>query len=123
MAFSFIKKIANTANTISRVASVTNSLRNNNIGTAASDAIGIASGNRNIASQINSISGFAGQLSSVAQSAGRINSVFGGLGPDFTGGTFGSPSNFNFGSILNGATELEGLINSCLLYTSDAADE
>ena len=54
---------------------------------------------------------------------GRINSVFGGLGPDFTGGTFGSPSNFNFGSILNGATELEGLINSPIRMINRGANE
>ena len=72
MALSFLKKITKTANTISRVASVTNSLRNQNFGTAASDAIGIATGNRNIGNQIDSISGFSGNLSSVSQTAGRI---------------------------------------------------
>lgn len=123
MALSFLKKITKTANTISRVASVTNSLRNQNFGTAASDAIGIATGNRNIANQINSISGFSGNLSSVSQAAGRINSVFGSQGQDFTGGTFGAPSNFNFGTILGGATELEGLVNNPIRLINRGASE
>lgn len=123
MASSFLKKIKKSASKISTVASVTGSLKSSNFGTTASAAIGAATGNRNISSQINSISGFAGKLSKVSQGVGAINSVFGSKGADFTGGTFGAPGNFNFKSILGKATELEGLVNSPIRMINRGANE
>ncbi len=119
---SFFKKLTKAASTISTIKSVTNSVSTGNFGSLANTAISIASNQNNITQQINSISGFGKVASQFASTAGK-SSLF---GQDFTGGTFGFPQNrgnFNFGTILGGALELEGLVNSPIRIIPKSAAE